>query len=337
MNIIKILSKIYASLSFIERKFFETFSFLSYRPKAKVISIGNLSMGGTGKTPVLFELLKEFKENRPDLKIAVLTRGYRCPWEKSFYELYGNKEHPFELTDEALMLNKRFPNIPVLVGKNRHHAAIIGEGRFNPDVIILDDGFQYRRLPKDINIVLWDAMSKPEEAATVPAGRLREPIERLKVADYILLTRCESAPEQQIQYWEKWLKEKAANIPVIKTQTVTEGIFDYNGAQRSSSENNKVLAFSAIGRPESFYAQLEACGCKIEAKKEFRDHHRFSDKDLSELLKEAQEKNLSLICTEKDAIKIKPDMAEKLNLSVLRIKTVPLSGKKFLEEASRII
>ena len=90
-----ILTKIYSLLSCLERTFFDAFSFLKYRPKAKVISIGNLSMGGTGKTPVLFEIIEELQKKRPDLKLMVLTRGYRCPYENSFYERpHFNNEKP---------------------------------------------------------------------------------------------------------------------------------------------------------------------------------------------------------------------------------------------------
>ena len=327
-----ILSDIYSTLTTLEREFFETFDFLKYRTKAKVISVGNLSMGGTGKTPVLFEILKEFQTQQPQKKLLVLTRGYRCPWENSFYELYGNGEHPFELTDEALMLNKRFPNIPVLVGKNRHHAAKIGEMHYEPDIILLDDGFQYRRLYKDFDILLWDSMSKPEEAQLIPSGRLREPIERLKQANAILLTRCESASKEQIDFWLKWLNDKAPSIPIIKTHTLCEGLFKPDGKLSKFDNNTNLMAFSAIGRPESFYAQLEQCGYKIASKKEFRDHHRFLDSELEKLLKEASENNLTLVCTEKDAIKIKPEMAEKMNLNVLRIKSEPVSGRSFFEE-----
>ncbi|MBR4329036.1 MAG: tetraacyldisaccharide 4'-kinase, partial [Candidatus Riflebacteria bacterium] len=97
-------------------------------------------------------------------------------------------------------------------------------------------------------------------------------------------------------------------------------------------KNTKLMAFSAIGRPESFYAQLEQCGYQISAKKEFRDHHRFSESELEDLLKEASNNNLALVCTEKDAIKIKSEMAEKMDLNVLRIKSEPVSGRSFLEE-----
>lgn len=326
----KILSNIYSTLSSLEKNFFDTFDFLKHRTKAKVVSIGNLSMGGTGKTPVLFEIIRELQEKYPKLNLMVLTRGYRCPWENSFYELYGNGEHPFELTDEALMLNKRFPNVPVMVGKNRQHASIIGEIRYNPDIILLDDGFQYRRLYKDFDFLLWDAMSKPEEAQLIPSGRLREPIERLKQANVILLTRCESASNEQIDYWINWLAEKAPNIPIIKTKTFCEGIFKEGGNNANLIKEKGLLAFSAIGRPDSFYEQLKQCGFNILCKKEFRDHHRFSDNDLDSLIKEAHRNNLSLICTEKDAVKIKSEYAKKMDLNILRIKTIPVLEKDFI-------
>lgn len=325
-----ILSKIYSTLSYLERKFFDTFYFLKHRTKAKVISIGNLSMGGTGKTPVLFEIIKELQEKHPNLQLMVLTRGYRCPWERSFYELYGTGEHPFELTDEALMLNKRFPNIPVMVGKNRHHSSIVGEMHYKPDLILLDDGFQYRRLYKDFDYLLWDAMSKPKEAQIIPSGRLREPIERLRQADVILLTRCESASEEQIEFWVNWLRQKAPNIPIIKTKTICEGVFKHSGEPSNLSKEKELLAFSAIGNPNSFYEQLKQCNYKIASKKEFRDHHRFTDNDLEKLIKEAQNNNLPLICTEKDVIKIKAEYAEKMDLNILRIKTVPVLDKDFI-------
>ena len=331
-----ILANIYSNLSFLERNFFDFFYFLKYRPKAKVISIGNLSMGGTGKTPVLFEIIKELQEKKPDLKLMVLTRGYRCPWEKSFYELYGKGEHPFELTDEALMLNNRFPDIPVMVGKNRHHAAILGEMRYQPDIILLDDGFQYRRLYKDFDFILWDAMSTPDEARLIPDGRLREPIERLKQANVILLTRCESASKEQIEFWINWLSQNAPKIPIIKAQTLCEGIFKYDGTRANIDKKAGLLAFSAIGNPKSFYEQLKQAGYTILNKKEFRDHHRFTEKELEELTKEAQSKNLALVCTEKDAIKIKQKYAEKMDLNILRIKTKPLSKDSFISFISNL-
>lgn len=324
-SILFYLSEFYFFLSRLERKFFDFFVFLNYQPKAYVISVGNISMGGTGKTPVLFELL-----NETTVSACVLTRGYRCPWEKSFYLMNGKGEYPVELTDEALMTNKRFPNIPVLVGKNRHHSAIIAETSFSPKFIFLDDGFQYRRIRKDFNILLWDAMCKPEEAFTIPKGRLREPFERLKVANAVLLTRCETAGKEKVSYWEERIKSVAPNSKIIKVKTICDGLYDYNG-NKSELYSGGYFAFSGIGRPESFYAQLEQFGCKIVETKEFRDHHRFTEQELNELANFSNERALRLVCTEKDFVKIPEKTAQKMNLQILRIRTVPVDGKTFSE------
>lgn len=326
----KLLQTIYLALTSCERHFFEIFSFLVYRPQARVISIGNLSMGGTGKTPVLFELITELRQHK---RLCVLSRGYRSPWERSFYHLAGDGPHPVGLTDEALLLNRRFAKIPVLLGKNRHHAAIIGESKLKPEIFLLDDGFQYRRLRKDLEILLWDSMSEIEEAQLLPAGRLREPLTRLRAADVILLTRCESVTPGKIAFWQRWLAEQAPAIPVIPVKTVCDGLFDhYDKRLPTEAARKNYLAFSAIGRPASFYAQLTDLGCHISDRVEFRDHHRFSEDELQKLGKQAQSQDLELVCTEKDFCKISRQLAEQLAIRVLKIRTIPVSQRSFTTE-----
>ena len=330
----KLLQSVYLLLTTCERRFFEIFSFLVYRARARVISVGNLSMGGTGKTPVLFELISELHQRS---SICVLSRGYRSQWERSFYHLQGTGPHPKGLTDEALLLNRRFPQIPVLLGKNRHHAAIVGEQRLSPDIFLLDDGFQYRRLHKDVELLLWDAMSDPQEAQLVPSGRLREPILRLHQADVILLTRCESVAQDKIDFWLHWLDKQAPGVPVIQVKTLCDGLFDHNGARLPESEvRADYLAFSAIGRPDSFYAQLATLGCRLDDRVEFRDHHCFSDKELQKLGQQAKDKKLKLVCTEKDFCKISPQLAAALDLRVLKIRTIPVSQRSFTAELSAL-
>jgi tetraacyldisaccharide 4'-kinase len=326
----RLLQAIYLALTTIERRFFAIFNFLVYRPKARVISVGNLSMGGTGKTPVLFELISELQQR---YKLCVLSRGYKSPWERSFYHLHGKGPHPVGLTDEALLLNRRFPDIPLLLGKNRHHAAIIGEQRLSPEIFLLDDGFQYRRLRKDVELLLWDAMSETAEAQLLPAGRLREPAFRLQQADAILLTRCESVSQNKIDFWLDWLSKQAPSVPVIPVKTQSDGLFDHLG-NRLPEDQTRVdyLAFSAIGRPASFYAQLADLGCRVEEKVEYRDHHYFSTSELQKLKQMGKNKNHRLVCTEKDFCKISSQIAAEIDLHILKIRTVPLSGRSFIAE-----
>ncbi len=327
-----LLAGLYASLASLERRFFSACHFLRYRPAARVISVGNLSMGGTGKTPVLFELLSELSENR----LCVLSRGYRSPWERSFYHLQGTGPHPAELTDEALLLNSRFPEVPVFLGKNRHHAAIMAEKRCDPQIMLLDDGFQYRRLAKDVDLVLFDAMTSPEEARLIPAGRLREPAWRLQQAQAILLTRCESVGRETMESWLAWLAQQAPEVPVIRVHTVCDGLFDWRGCKLASGAiSGPVLAFSAIGRPAGFYSQLRGLGLEIGDRAEFRDHHRFTGAELLDLAARAEKRGMIVVCTEKDRCKIPEKLAEKMRVHVLRIRTIPVSGLTFTAELQR--
>ncbi len=322
------LTKIYGSLTAAERIFFAIFDFLKYRPQARVISVGNLSMGGTGKTPVLFELLDELKQHR----CCVLSRGYRSPWERSFYHLQGRGPHPSELTDEALLLNSRFPEVPIFLGKNRHHAAIIAEKRFKPELMLLDDGFQYRRLHKDIDLVLFDAMADFSEAQLIPAGRLREPAWRLRQAQAVLLTRCETVSAEKQAEWLNWLKQQAPKVPVIRVQTLCDGLYDWCGNRIDAGKEERFLAFSAIGRPAGFYSQLRSLGLNLVDNAEFRDHHRFTAAELQTLAAKAAQSNLRLVCTEKDFCKISPEIAEQMRVLTLRIRTLPVSGQTFTSE-----
>ncbi|MGM0600335.1 MAG: tetraacyldisaccharide 4'-kinase [Candidatus Rifleibacteriota bacterium] len=328
------LQFIYRSATSLDYLFFKTFNFLKYRPEAKVISIGNLTTGGTGKTPVLFELCKELSS----YNLCVLTRGYRSKYENSFYLLQGNNKQTENITDEALLFNKKFPNIPLLLGKRRHLSARFADNKFQPDYILLDDGFQYRRLHKDINLVLWDSLSTNSDTELIPGGKLREPLERLKDAHAILLTRCESSTAEQQQYWQKILEKFAPGTKIIKIQSFFAGLYDFSN-KKLKPENLPAdcIAFSAIGKPESFEKQLERAEIKVIKHVRFRDHHCYTNSELQDLLKLKQNHNTALICTEKDRVKITDAMAKELNLMTFAIKTRPISGSTLLEELAPVL
>ena len=287
-------------------------------------------MGGTGKTPILFELLSAMNP----AETAVISRGYKSPWERSFYLLRGNKQHPQKLTDEALLLNKKFPLISIFLGKNRHHSAIIAEKLFKYKHIFLDDGFQYRRLYKDIEIILWDATTDITNAQLLPKGNLREPITRLKDATVILLTRCEMVNNDKITIWKNWLTKHSANKPIIEMKTIVEGFVDAHSAPKKPSKN--CYAFAAIGNPESFFKQLEKQDLNLVNKKIFPDHYRFSENDIKNLLKKASDAGASLICTEKDIVKIPTDISIKNNILAMKIRTIPVSETPLKKELANL-
>ena len=316
------LSYLYYTLTTTQRKFFQLFPFLSYRPKAKVISIGNMTTGGTGKTPVLFELIKEFS----DKTTCVLTRGYRSKYENNFYVLKGENPETALITDESVLLNKKFPHIPILIGKNRNHSAKMADKIIKPDILFLDDGFQYRRLKKDFNILLWDAMSEKDEARLIPLGTMREPAELIKNADAIILTRCETASEQKQQHWLNYLKHQAPNVQIIKAASFCDGVFD---SKEEKVQLSECISFCAIGRPNSFYAQLKSIGASAKHKFEFRDHHIFSNDELNKITALAKTTKLPVVCTEKDYVKLDKTFIAKHNILKLRIRVRPLSRESF--------
>jgi tetraacyldisaccharide 4'-kinase len=327
--ILRPLQSVYKAVTTLDHLFFKIFRFLKFRPKAKVISIGNLTTGGTGKTPVLFELCRELS----NYNLCVLSRGYKSKYENSFYKLKGTKGQRENITDEALLFNKKFPEIPLLLGKRRFLSARYAEKYIQPNYILLDDGFQYRRLYKDINLVLFDSLSDNTDTELIPFGKLREPLEKLKDADAILLTRCESSSPEQQQYWQNFLTKFAPQSQFIKMQSLFAGLFDFaNKRLKPEDFPSECIAFSAIGKPESFIKQLQKAGIEAIKQVDFRDHHYYSDSELNELLELKQKYNKVLICTEKDRVKISDGMAQELGLLTFAIETRPVSGKTLAEE-----
>lgn len=322
------LQHLYLLLNQAERKFFNTFDFLNHKSCSKVISIGNLTTGGTGKTPVLIELLEELSEK----KVCVITRGYKSKYEKSFYILKGQHPRSSDFTDETILVNEKFPEVPVLIGKNRHHSTIMAEKIFTPQYILLDDGFQYRRLSKDKNLLLWDSMSNEADIRLLPFGRLREPVDLACNADKILLTRCEDDSENSNNlknYWKSFFSNLVGLEKIIELKTECAGIFDHSG-QPINDLKGDCIALSAIGKPGSFYRQLEKAGLYPQLKLEYRDHHYFKKVELEEVIKKSDK--LPIVCTEKDMVKIDKTFARKNNIMFLRIRVRPVSGRSLFEE-----
>ena len=316
----RLLTGLYGALTAIERSFFEHAAFLVESPRARVVSIGNLTVGGTGKTPLLLELLGH--PARPP-RTAVLTRGYRSPWERGFYLLQGPGPHPELLTDEALQVNRAFPEVPILIGKNRAHAARMAERLCKPELLLLDDGFQYRRLRKDLDLVLWDATVEPETADLLPVGRMREPFARLGTAGALILTRCELVDALTLARRHAFFSGRFPCLPRHEAVTEAVGWTAPDGRSTALDEAPKNLyAFSAIARPDTFLRQLEATGRTVVGSSSFRDHDRFSPERLADVGRAARSASpaAALACTEKDLVKISPPAAREAGIWALRIR-----------------
>jgi tetraacyldisaccharide 4'-kinase len=258
-----------------------------------VISVGNLSMGGSGKTPFVI-LLGELLMAR-GIRFDVLSRGYGRTTRGVLLVDPGGL--PRDFGDEPLLIARRL-QAPVVVGEDRYEAGRFAESRFGAQIHLLDDGFQHRRLARDFDIVLVT----PEDARDrlLPAGRLREPVHSLRRADAVVLTSGASPESFSLAGKTVWRVRRgivAQNIPA------------------------QPVVFCGIARPQNFLLQLRAAGVDPVAEAFFRDHHAYTGKDVRDLLQlRARSEAGGFVTTEKDAVNLGGYMDALAPLAVVPVK-----------------
>jgi len=278
-----------------------------WRLQGVVLSVGNLTVGGTAKTPMVLWLAERLAAEGK--RVGILTRGYsgflarRTRNVPAAQLYYHNPEHV--RGDEVCLilrrLQRRQPSLDrpmVGVGPNRYAKGRELE-RHGVEWFILDDGFQHLRLARDVDIVLIDATDPFGSGHLLPAGRLREPKSALGRADLILITRSDHAPAVETVI----RRHSAASI--FYAETELDGIFvcmgNIPGDTQADWREKKLFAFCGIGNPAAFFADLRRWGLHIVGQAAYRDHHRYSRKDAQKLERQAQAAGAdALICTEKD-------------------------------------
>ena len=277
-----------------------------------VISIGNITLGGTGKTPfavfVSEYLLRRTK--RP----AVLTRGY------------GN--------DENRMIKDESPDIPVLSGQSRVSSAELAIEK-GCDVLVLDDGFQHRKIKRDLNIVMIDSVFAFGNEAIFPRGLLREDISSLKRADMFVLTKTDMAGEKRVSEVADMIKEIAPGKPVVLARHKTVSLSDVTNAAYSTAgmKDKRVCLLSGIGDPAYFEFLVKGEGAVVVGRIDNEDHHRYNQLDIRKTYKMCvDERAEMLIVTSKDHVKLRElDISEiEDKLFVLNIETDIVKGKEDL-------
>lgn len=243
------------------------------RVDAQVVSFGNLTAGGTGKTPAVIERARmELAEGN---RVAVLTRGYGSPdrtvpvdsesiEEKDWYRLLG---------DEAALILKKAPGVIVIKDPDRVAGARTAIAKHHCDLLLLDDGFQYTRLARDENVLLIDAAKPFGNGALLPLGILREPIVAMARATQIVLTRCDQADD--VETLVETVHAHAPNVPIRKTQHAPETLWNIKENSEipvSELAGKEITAACAIGHPESFFRTLEALGATLTERLTFPDH-----------------------------------------------------------------
>jgi tetraacyldisaccharide 4'-kinase len=306
--------------------------------KAKVISIGNITLGGTGKTPLVIYLVQRLKEK--NLKIAILTRGYKRK-NKGLAEMVMENENrtPWtEVGDEPYLLASRLNHVPVVVYKNRGASGVYAEKKYKSEVLILDDGFQHWKLSRNLNIVVIDSMNPFGNSKLFPAGILREPLSSLKRADILVLNKADQVSNKQnlIRVLRTYNQDAPIIESVYKIDSI-ERLHDNLQADRRPSgqveeshlKGKKTLAFSGIGNPISFEKSLKLLKVEVLKHRGFPDHFFYQRKDILNLEREALRLGADfMITTEKDSVRIPMISELRIPIYVFKIDLVITKGEE---------
>lgn len=295
-------------LAVYSRNRFYDFNLLSSRQASvPVICVGNLTVGGTGKTPMVSWLTEYF--NRQGKKVAILTRGYKRSGSQKPLILLpdaGSQHEVSKLGDEAAMLHARHPQAALVLDADRSRGTRTICSRWQPDIIIMDDGFQHRRLRRSVNIVMIDSQRLFGNGLLLPAGPLREPISALQRADLVVFNKFDA----HHTYFAKKSRKVFDFISPTRLFTASYQLRSlYNLKQPSrlltvdQLQGKRILAFAGIANPDYFFQQLENIGIKLQGTLPFADHMSYDRKSLQKISQTAAGCQLT-VTTAKDAVKI---------------------------------
>lgn len=289
----------------------------SFPTDVPVISVGNLTTGGTGKTPVVAFLANWFRD--AGVQVGLLSRGY--------------KSLKAEANDEKLVLDQLCPGIPHWLNSDRIASArqAVAAGC---QLLILDDGFQHRRLHRDLDIVLVDATNPWGYGHCLPRGLLREPVSSIERADFVLITRAEAIAAEELTAIRTVLARYNQVASVAELSFRPSQLINSAGQTKSIADGigRRAFGFCGIGNPASFEESLRRLGVGVVAFEAFPDHHHFSVADLAHLAERAAALNADqLLTTQKDLVKIRETEIGGRPLWAVQIGTEVLRGSQFLE------
>lgn len=265
-------------------------------PPLPLISVGNITYGGTNKTPFV-EMLAKFAHSR-GVKAGIVTRGYSGRSHEVMLLLGGNASRE-QAGDEPLMLSRELPEIPVAVAKNRID-GVKALRDSEAELVIADDAFQHRALGRDVNIVLIDSVCPFGNGRVIPAGIMREKIHALTRADIVVLTKSEQAGDSELDSLRRTVMQYVPEGNIFTSRLESDGWLLF-GTDSPPESGAKAFTFSAIGSPESFTRYVQDMGLVVKGQRRFRDHHRYSRADLEDMNAQAKNSGAEFImCTEKD-------------------------------------
>ncbi len=301
--------------------------FKKRHPGVPVISVGNLTMGGTGKTPMTVYLAELLREKNP----VIVSRGYRGGSSDKINVVSdrdGLLMDAKEAGDESYLLADKLPGVPVVTGPNKRLAAEYAVIHFNPGLVIVDDGFQHLALRRDLDMVLFKVDSFLGNNRVFPGGDMREPLKALNRADCFVLNCVNEGNQARAKAIEKALEKRFPGIPVFTAAYRPTGIVDRNNGQLTVKEirGKKYFGFCGLADPSYFQQIIENNGIELTGFQVYPDHHFYSEKDLQKITDAAESTGAEgLITTEKDMVKLR---SGNLVLPVLNIpiELVPFEG-----------
>lgn len=314
--VLRFCSIIYGAMVELNLALFRTGIIPQKKLDATVISLGNITVGGTGKTPTAERMARMIRDDGH--RVAILNRGYRAKWKGSVGVVSdGSKIYmsASEAGDEAYLLAKNLPGVAVIIGSDRSKTGAYAIDKLGVDVLILDDGYQHWKLYRDLDIVLIDAAANSFGGNYIlPRGTLRETLPHLDRADVCLLTKVDQAEEGNCERVCETIRKYNQRAPIIQSIHDSVCFLEVADWYKSipdsevpldSIAGQRVMAFSAIGNPKSFEQSIASHGAHIVDAIRFQDHHEYTMAEMQDILDSALQKNVcALITTEKDAVKI---------------------------------
>jgi tetraacyldisaccharide 4'-kinase len=289
-----------------------------HRAAVPVVSVGNITLGGTGKTPLVQWIARWFRGHQ--VRVAIVSRGYRAE--------EGGRN------DEARELEQKLPDVPHVQNPDRAAAAKIAVEELETQLIVLDDGFQHRRLARDLDIVLLDALEPFGFEHVFPRGTLREPLAGLRRADVIILSRSNAIDPSRREDIRRRVQSMAPHSAWAEVRHAAIELISATGRQAALDSLNglPVAAFCGLGNPAGFRHTIHSCGYALAGFREFPDHHCYSRADMDSLAVWAENLGAkAVLCTHKDLVKIGLDQLGRLPLWAIRVEIDFIAGQNDLE------
>ena len=327
----------FEKLAWLRRFLYNYNVFSRYKFEVPIISIGNITFGGTGKTPLTLWLAQYFYKRGK--KVMILSRGYKSALENEHGILRSQQRfglNPVSYGDEAILMARRTKNASIVVGKNRAANLSHYFPKEKPDVVLLDDGHQHLPLDRDLNIVLFDLLMPLKSYKTAPLGPMREGFSSLMNCDIVIFGKADQVEEAKIdKLKEMILPYLRKDVIFAKTRYKPTGLINNVSGKKydiSQMLSKRIVCVAGIATPNAFFLTLKSLRLNIVKTLPFPDHCHYTQFDAAKIVQEAQEHDAIIITTEKDVDKLKHIIIDQ-RLYYLEIETEFIDGKESVLDA----